>query len=291
MDGATMKHLLALIERALDDRIGTLTQDSPSALVDAMRYSLCAPSKRLRPLLALGSCEAVGGDAEPAIDVACAIEMVHTYSLIHDDLPAMDDDDFRRGKPSSHKQFGEALAILAGDALLTCAFELISGVQPPGLAAEIGRALGQAAGPRGMLGGQVADIAATGKTLDLAALTAIHRRKTGDLLVVSVRAGALIGGANPLESRALTQFGERLGLAFQIIDDLLDVSPDRATLGRPAGSDRKQGKHTFVDLLGADGARAHAEKVLGEAIDCLASLGERAQLLRLLADKVAKRAG
>jgi geranylgeranyl diphosphate synthase type II len=274
----------ALVDRALGERLGSLGR-APKTLADAMGYSLLSGGKRLRPILALAACEAVGGSVEDALDAACALEMIHTYSLIHDDLPAMDDDDFRRGRPTSHKVYGEAVAILAGDALLTEAFRVAASpragreAQVAGVVFELARA----AGAEGMVGGQVIDIEATGRKGTIEELEALHRAKTGELLAVAVRAGARMGGAGAADLERLDRYGRALGLAFQIVDDVLDITADLATLGKDPGSDREAGKTTFVDLLGADGARARARQVMDEGLAHLAPFGERARPLEALA--------
>jgi geranylgeranyl diphosphate synthase type II len=258
---------------------------APATLREAMAYSLLAGGKRLRPILALAACETVGGQAADALDAACAVEFIHTYSLIHDDLPAMDDDDYRRGRPTSHKKYGEAVAILAGDALCTEAFRVAA--QPrlgrEAAVAEVVFELARAAGAVGMVGGQVIDIEATGKHVDVAALETLHRAKTGELLLVSIRAGARMGGADTQALEQLSVYGRALGLAFQIIDDVLDVTADLQTLGKDPGSDREAGKTTFVDLLGIDGARTRAQKIMAEGLAALEPFGARAEPLRALA--------
>jgi geranylgeranyl diphosphate synthase type II len=273
------------VESALADELERCSA-APASLREAMAYSLLAGGKRLRPILALAACEAVGGDPAEALDAACAVELIHTYSLIHDDLPAMDDDDFRRGRPTSHKQFGEAIAILAGDALLTEAFRVAA--QPRhGRSAEVAEVvyeLARAAGAVGMVGGQVIDIEATGKSVTVEQLEALHRAKTGELLLVAIRAGARMGRADAAALEQLTIYGRALGLAFQIIDDVLDVTADLATLGKDPGSDRAAGKSTFVDLLGVDGARNRAGAVMAEGVQALERFGARAAPLRGLAE-------
>jgi geranylgeranyl diphosphate synthase type II len=274
----------SLVEEALARRLLELTA-APPALRDAMAYSLLAGGKRLRPILALAACEAVGGATDDAVPVACAMEFIHTYSLIHDDLPAMDDDDFRRGRPTLHKVVGEAMAILAGDALLTDAFRVAAALRhrEPARTAEALFEIARAAGAEGMVGGQVLDVAATGKRPTVDELIALHRAKTGELLLVSVRAGARMGGASDADLASLTAYGSALGLAFQIVDDVLDVTADLATLGKDPGSDREAGKTTFVDLLGVDGARARARAVMTEGVEALVPFGERAAPLVALA--------
>jgi len=259
---------------------------APATLRDAMAYSLLAGGKRLRPILALAACEAVGGKEEDAIDAGCAVEFIHTYSLIHDDLPAMDDDDFRRGRPTSHKKFGEAVAILAADALCAEAFR-VAATQRRGREAAVADVvfeLARASGAVGMVGGQVIDIEATGKKISVGELEVLHRAKTGELLLVAIRAGARMGGAasdgEPMER--LTVYGRALGLAFQIVDDVLDITADLATLGKDPGSDREAGKTTFVDLLGVAGAKKRAGEVMDEGIFALSPFGARAEALRAL---------
>jgi geranylgeranyl diphosphate synthase type II len=279
-----LKERRALVERALEEHLRR-AGEAPRTLAEAMHYSLMAGGKRLRPILALASSEAVGGTPEDALDAAVAVEMIHTYSLIHDDLPAMDDDDFRRGRPTSHKKFGEAIAILAGDALCAEAFRAAAqnrrGREVE--VAEVVYELGRAAGAIGMVGGQVIDIEATGKKVDVATLEQLHRAKTGELLLVSIRAGARMGRGSADDVERLSVYGRALGLAFQIIDDVLDATADLATLGKDPGSDREAGKTTFIDLLGADGARNRAQQVMNEGLAALAPLGDRAEALRALA--------
>ncbi len=261
-----------------------LAGEAPSTLTEAMSYSVMAGGKRLRPILALAASEAVGGRAEDALDVGCAVEFIHTYSLIHDDLPAMDDDDFRRGRPTSHKKFGEAVAILAGDALCAEAFRAAA-QNRKGREIEVAEViyeLGRAAGAVGMVGGQVIDIEATGKRVDIATLERLHRAKTGELLLVSIRAGARMGRGSADELERLSVYGRALGLAFQIIDDVLDATADLATLGKDPGSDKAAGKTTFIDLLGAEGARNRALQVMAEGLQALEPLGARAEALRAL---------
>ena len=260
-------------------------EGAPATLREAMSYSLLAGGKRLRPILALAACEAVGARPDEAIDAACAVELVHTYSLIHDDLPAMDDDDFRRGRPTSHKKFGEAVAILAGDALCAEAFRVAAEKRKgrEERVADVVFELARAAGAVGMVGGQVIDIEATGKKISVEELETLHRAKTGELLLVAVRAGARMGGADAAAMERLTAYGRALGLAFQIVDDVLDITADLATLGKDPGSDREAGKTTFVDLLGVDGAKARARSVMDEGLRALEPFGAKADALRALA--------
>lgn len=282
----------ALIEAELA-RVSAPCDEVPPRLTEAMAYSLLAGGKRLRPVLALAgyeaACETSGRplDLRLALPVACAVEMIHTYSLIHDDLPAMDNDDFRRGRPTNHRVFGEAMAILAGDALLTESFALVCTSPAPAQAVvEAAAMLARAAGAAGMVGGQAIDFGATGQKVDLETLRHLHGLKTGALLSVALCAGARLASPAPAFLQHLARYGEALGLAFQIIDDVLDVTADLATLGKDPGSDREKGKTTYVDLLGVDGARAHAGTVMEAGLQPLLSLGlsgEGVQALQALA--------
>jgi len=279
-----------------------LDADCPPNLAEAIRYSLLAPGKRLRPLLVLAAAKACGGDIAAAMPAACAVEMIHSYSLIHDDLPAMDDDDLRRGRPTNHKVYGEGIAILAGDALLTLAFETIAArIQPPRVAAQCCAELARAAGACGMVGGQADDLAQEGKvpgvTLpaapspaeNLALLEAIHRRKTGAMLNVSLRLGALVAGADTAQLDALAAYGARLGLTFQIMDDLLDVCGSQDTVGKRVGKDAARGKLTYPGLLGVEESRRRADRLTTEAIESLAPLGAEVEVLEDLARYVVER--
>jgi geranylgeranyl diphosphate synthase type II len=257
----------------------------PARLAAAMRYSVLGGGKRLRPILCLLAAEACGADPDAALPAACALELVHTYSLIHDDLPAMDDDDLRRGRPTCHKAFDEATAILAGDGLLTLAFEILArAVHPAEAAVGCVRALAESAGRAGMVGGQMADLQAEGRVdANLAALEAIHRRKTGALLRASLRLGGLVAGADEASLRALDVYGHAVGLTFQIVDDLLDVEGDEAKLGKRVGKDSGLGKWTYPGLLGIEGSRRRARQLAEDAVQALAPLGERGDRLRALA--------
>jgi geranylgeranyl diphosphate synthase type II len=256
-----------------------------------MAYSLLAGGKRFRPLLVLLACEACGGETEAALPAACAIEMIHTYSLIHDDLPAMDDDDLRRGRPTNHVVYGEALAILAGDGLLTLAFEIVArDIQPASAAAACCADLARAAGMAGMVGGQVADLEAEGRTIStLEELEAIHRRKTGALLSSALTMGARIADASPEMVDRLGQYGRCLGLAFQITDDLLDVRGDQKALGKAVQKDASRGKLTYPVLLGIEASELRARQLIAEACRCLEPLGERRRRLESLAHFVLER--
>jgi geranylgeranyl diphosphate synthase type II len=245
---------------------------------------LLGGGKRLRPILALMAAEACGADPLVALPAACAVEMVHTYSLIHDDLPAMDDDDLRRGRPTCHKAFDEATAILAGDGLLTLAFEVLVRYTPPDSAAKCVRILAEAAGPEGMVGGQMADLHAEGRTDGtVAALEAIHRRKTGALLRAPLRMGATIAGASDSQMKALDDYGRAVGLAFQIVDDLLDVQGDEAKLGKRVQKDSDLGKWTYPGFLGIEESRRKARQLADEALAALKPFGDRGGRLKALA--------
>jgi geranylgeranyl diphosphate synthase type II len=279
----------ALIEAALA-RACDFTADCPPHLAEAIRYSLLAPGKRLRPQLVLMACEACGGAVDAALPAAVAVEMIHAYSLIHDDLPAMDDDDLRRGRPTCHKQFDEATAILAGDALQARAFELLATqVQPPERAAACCAELAKAAGPESLVGGQADDLAAEFRQIDISRLQSIHRRKTGALFRASLQLGAIVAGASADQRAALAAYGEPLGHAFQIVDDLLDVSGEAATVGKRTGKDRERGKVTYPALLGVEASRAEAARLIAKAMGALAPFGDRAAALRELAEFVGRR--
>jgi geranylgeranyl diphosphate synthase, type II len=266
----------------------------PHRLVEAMRYSLLGGGKRIRPIVLLAACEAVGGASERALPYACAIEMIHTYSLIHDDLPAMDDDALRRGRATNHVVFGEALAILAGDALLTEAFHLLVASAEhdpqPRRALRALREIAEAVGQRGMVGGQAADITAQGDAPDLATVEFIHVRKTGALLLAAVRAGAWIGGARAAALQRLTRYGECLGLAFQIADDILDAEAPSSVTGKTEGRDGVLRKATFPAVLGLPAAKQRARELLAQALAALARFDARAEPLRDIARFTVERA-
>jgi geranylgeranyl diphosphate synthase type II len=250
-------------------------------VVEAMHYSLFAGGKRLRPILCLAGAEAVGGDLGEAMPVACALEMIHTYSLIHDDLPAMDDDDLRRGQPTCHKKFDEATAILAGDGLLTEAFRVMAEAAPKfagreAALLEVIQLMAQAAGYQGMVGGQMLDLMAEGRKITQKELETIHRLKTGALLTAAVRSGALLGGGSRQEVNLLTNYGEKFGLAFQITDDILDVEGDTAEMGKATGADAQRQKATYPGLLGPDQAKTWARKLVESAVADLEPFQERA---------------
>lgn len=256
----------------------------------AARYSLLGGGKRVRAVLTLAACELAGAPAERALAYACALEMLHCYSLIHDDLPCMDDDDFRRGRPSCHKQYGEATALLAADALVTAAFEVIANAALPAQSrVQAAAVLAKAGGARGMLYGQELDKRYETQPASEEQLRALHAHKTGALIVAAVELGCLAAGADEALRAALAQYAAELGLVFQIVDDILDVTATTAELGKPAGSDASMDKTTFVTLYGLQGARALAENHNRAALDALQGFGEEAALLRLLADDLLQR--
>ncbi|MCA9103735.1 MAG: polyprenyl synthetase family protein [Planctomycetales bacterium] len=278
------------VETALSVELDRLAGACPERLLAAMRHSLMSGGKRLRPLLVLLAADACEGSLTEAMPAAVAVELVHTYSLIHDDLPAMDDDDMRRGRPACHIAFDEATAILAGDALLTLAFEVVGrSVKPAGRAAACCVVLAEAAGPLGMVAGQVDDLAAEGHAGTIEDLEAIHRRKTGALLTAALRLGAVSAGASDKQLAALVQFGAYLGLAFQIKDDLLDVAGDPTTLGKRTGQDEKVGKLTYPALLGVAASQQRIEELIHQARRSLQPLGQDGTWLAAVADYVKER--
>ncbi len=268
-----------LIDSFLENR---LAKKGISKVDDAMAYSLLAGGKRIRPVLLMATAEALGVKGYNYLPVACGLEMIHTYSLIHDDLPCMDDDDYRRGRLTNHKVFGEAMAVLAGDGLLTLAFEVM--LEQKNVDArvliETVREMAMCAGNFGMVGGQGLDLENEGKSISAEELRKMHAGKTGALFIAAVRGGAHLAGANEQELLALTKFADLLGLAFQITDDILDVEGTTEALGKPAGSDEKNHKSTYVSLYGLEAAKALAEKTVAEALECLEMFGENAEALR-----------
>ena len=289
-----LKEQCARVDAALD-RYLPRDSELPHSLHKAMRYSVFAGGKRVRPILMLAACQAVNGDTEKALPAACAMEMIHTYSLIHDDLPAMDDDDFRRGNPTNHKVFGEAVAILAGDALLTEAFKLVSdprftmGTAPEALLAVI-HEIAACAGSHGMVGGQVVDMESEGRAdIDLPTVQYIHTHKTGALIKASVVAGALLGSAAPQQLAAITRYGEAAGLAFQIADDILDIVGTTEEIGKDAGSDQARGKATYPAVMGLAAAQEEARAMMDEAMKALEIFGPEADPLRKIAAYIVNR--
>lgn len=256
--------------------------------IESLRYSLFAGGKRIRPILCLAAAEAVAGCSDAVLPVACALECIHTYSLIHDDLPAMDNDDLRRGKPTSHTMFGEAEAILAGDGLLTFAFDLLGNSQLyekdfDQKRLQVIHIIAKAAGSLGMVGGQSIDIASEGKDVSFETLRTIHSCKTGALITASVRAGAVMGNAVPSQLEALTQYGNNVGLAFQIVDDLLNATGTAAELGKAAGSDLERQKATYPAFFGIDGTRIKAKEAVDNAVAALSAFSRHADHLREIA--------
>jgi len=290
-----LKEFLVAEQARVDAALDRLTPPAtahPETIHRAMRYSLFAGGKRIRPILCIQGAAAIADDAAGALEAGCALEMIHTYSLIHDDLPALDNDDFRRGKPTCHKVFGEAMAILAGDALFTLAMQTlvtIEGLDAPARVALV-RELSFSAGTvDGMIGGQVTDIEGEQKTPTAELLELIHRAKTGALLRASVRMGGICAGANETQAAALSNYGQHVGLAFQIVDDILDVEESSESLGKTAGKDAAQGKITFPAVYGLDASREMAEKQCRQAHEALAPFGESARRLHEIADLIVQR--
>jgi len=274
-----------LVDRALDDFLPRATT-KPATIHKAMRYSLFAGGKRLRPILCLAAAEACGGSPESALHAACAVECVHTYSLIHDDLPCMDNDDFRRGKPTSHKVFGEGLAVLAGDALLTIAFELLAQATPRARysTGALIRELTTAAGSRWLIAGQVIDLESEGKKVSGRELQFIHKAKTAALLTTSIRLGGMSANSTAPRLQSLNDFGQALGLAFQVIDDILDVTQTSEKLGKSAGKDAAAQKATYPSVFGLDRSRKEARQLTNNAHAALAPFGKNGARLHELAD-------
>jgi geranylgeranyl diphosphate synthase type II len=280
----------ALVDQALD-RLLPAEHAVPATLHKAMRYSIFAGGKRLRPVLVLAAAEACNGAHENALPAACAVECLHTYSLIHDDLPCMDDDDLRRGRPTSHKVFGEAIAVLAGDALQALAFESVSRMSPASAfsGADYVFELAQAAGSRHLIAGQVMDLEGEGRKLSADQLRAIHEGKTAALLTCCARLGGMSAGCTPAQLDALTRFGHALGLAFQVIDDILDVTQTSEKLGKTAGKDVTAEKATYPSILGLEASRAEADRLTAQAHQAIAPFGEAAHPLKLIADHLLAR--
>ena len=270
-----------------------LPNEKGSAVCDAMRYSVSVGGKRIRPVLLLESCRLCGGEIEEALPFACALEMIHTYSLIHDDLPCMDDDDLRRGQPSCHKKFGEATALLAGDALLTLAFGVCAksalAKNAPDRALRAVALLAENAGALGMIGGQEIDLASEGKQISLETLRTMDAKKTGALIKAACQIGAVLAGCSDTQIAALTEYAEHLGQAFQIVDDILDVEGDTSKLGKPVGSDAESQKSTYVSLLGLERSKQTAEELTNRAVEALSVFGDDAAFLCALAEQLCKR--
>jgi len=282
-----------IVDEALEKYFPSRLAREPAFVVtlqEAMRYSLFAGGKRIRPILSIAAFEAVGGEGDRILPFACALEMIHTYSLIHDDLPAIDNDDYRRGRPTCHKVFGEAIGILAGDALLTEAFRLMSDPSRQedfsvneGLILRVINEVAYAAGISGMVGGQVVDVESEGREVDPSTVQYIHTHKTGAMILVSVRVGAKIGGATEKVLAAMTSYGEKIGLTFQIADDLLNIEGDAAVLGKSIGSDRSKGKATYPSVLGLTESKKRARELTESALDALTPFGREADSLREIA--------
>lgn len=279
-----------MIDRALD-RFLPAANTKPATIHQAMRYSLFAGGKRLRPILCLAAAEACSGKIDRAMPLACAMECIHTYSLVHDDLPSMDNDDFRRGRPTCHKVFGEGIAVLAGDALLTIAFEILSRVKATSRYATsvLLREVALAAGSQKLIAGQVADLEAEGKKTNRRDLNYIHENKTAAILTTTVRLGAMSANANPRTLAAITRFGGALGLAFQIIDDILDVTQTSEKLGKSAGKDIAAQKATYPSVIGLNASRAEARRLTRQAHSALAILGAKGEALHALANYLLER--
>lgn len=283
----------AQVDSALD-KYFPMVEGLTADLIEAMRYSLFAGGKRLRPILCIAAAETLEGEADRVLPVACALELIHTYSLIHDDLPLMDDDDLRRGKPTNHKVYGEAIALLAGDGLLTEAFSLMSSSHAtdkitPDRLLKVVQTIASAAGCGGMVGGQVVDIQWEGKKAELETVKFLHTRKTGAMIRASVVSGAIAAGARESQVRSLASYGEKIGLAFQISDDILDVEGDTETMGKMAGADEEKGKTTYPSVLGMEASKKIENALVREAVHDLDAFGERAEPLRQIAYYIIER--
>lgn len=270
------------------------TETAENRLIRAMTHSLMAGGKRVRPVLCLAAAKAVGGEPDHALPAACALEMIHTYSLIHDDLPAMDDDDLRRGQPTCHAAFDEATAILAGDALQALAFEALAkgamtSLLPPSLWLQVIYEISVAAGSKGMVEGQMLDLAAEKRPPEHDALERLHSLKTGAMIEVSVVSGARLGGGSEEQVAALRRYAAKIGLAFQVVDDILNVEGDPAVMGKAAGTDAERRKTTYPSLMGKDGSKAFAKRLIDEAVDAVAGFGEAGEPLRAIARYIIER--
>ena len=279
-----------LVEKALDESLPIVY---PEKIYEAMRYSLMAGGKRLRPILCLATCELVGGTLEMAMPTACALEMIHTMSLIHDDLPAMDNDDYRRGKLTNHKVYGDDIAILAGDGLLAYSFEYVASQTknvPPQQILRVISQLGRATGAAGLVGGQVVDLESEGNPdISVDTLTFIHTHKTGALLEACVVCGAILAGAQEAEIQNLSRYAKNIGLAFQIVDDILDITATKEQLGKTAGKDLQAQKATYPSIWGLEKSKSQAKQLVEEAIDSLSNYGEKAQPLQAIATFITAR--
>lgn len=283
----------AIVEEALEIYLPKI-QGPAASVLEAMRYSLFAGGKRLRPILCMAAATAVGGDERDVLPVAGALEFIHTYSLIHDDLPALDNDDLRRGRPTNHKVFGEALALLAGDGLLTESFRLMTDPIltkkfPPDVLLRVIGLISFSAGIHGMVGGQVVDIQSEGKEVDLGVVEFIHTHKTGALIAAAVRAGAILGGGSERDVEALTTYGREVGLAFQISDDILDIEGDSKSMGKGVGGDERRGKATYPAVAGLDRSKGVQEELVGSAVEALEAFDRKADPLREIAHYIIQR--
>ena len=294
---SSLKTYLEARKKIVDEALGQYLPDEdryPPEIFKAVRYSLFAGGKRIRPILCLAAAEAVGGKIYPVLPAACALELIHTYSLIHDDLPAMDDDDYRRGMLTNHKVFGEGVAILAGDALLTEAFrlladrELFETIPPEKLLAAI-HEIAMAAGFFGMVGGQVVDMQSEGKVVDSDTLHYIHTHKTGAMIIASVKVGAILSNAEETDIHALALYGRHIGLAFQIADDILNVEGDTKLMGKGTGSDKGRGKITYPAFIGMEASREKARELVDSALSVISHFDDRAMPLRMIAAYITER--
>ncbi len=285
-----LKEQIAFVDKYLDEYLAQ--KDNPQNIIyKAMRYSVFAGGKRLRPILMMNVCKMLGGDIDEVMPFACAMEMIHTYSLIHDDLPAMDNDDLRRGMPTSHIKFGEATAILAGDALLTRAFEIVSDYKGENMtrAMKAINILAASSGTEGMIGGQIVDMESEGKDIDLDTLKYLHLNKTGAIIRASCVIGAVMGGGNKNEIEAVDEFAKNLGIAFQIQDDILDVTGSEKELGKPIGSDAKEDKNTYVKFAGLEKSKELSKEYSSKAKAALDIFGDKAAFLKELTDYLTNR--
>ena len=286
----TWKKRIKLLDKALYVELHA-NGEYDKTLYDAMEYSLMAGGKRLRPMLLMAAADAVGGCGDDYIQAACAMEMIHTYSLIHDDLPAMDNDDLRRGKPTNHKVYGAGMATLAGDGLLTLAFEVLFRQKevPAETLLTVSKEIAEAAGPAGMVGGQALDLESEHKKIDIDTLRKMHTGKTGALFRAAIRSGAILAGARKPELECLTIYAEKFGLAFQITDDILDVAGEQDKIGKPVGSDIKNDKSTYVTLLSLEEAGRLAAQTVAEALSALSGMGDGADFLRSIVQYLVSR--
>lgn len=283
------QHKISLIDTALSQYIPS--NNYPPSIYEAMRYSLFAGGKRLRPILLMAAADAIDGNGIDYLPVACGLEMIHTYSLIHDDLPAMDNDDYRRGKLTNHKVYGDGIAILAGDGLLTAAFEtMLSQTKvKPQVLINVVKEIASAAGPAGMVGGQAIDLISEGQTIDAQTLKYLHQAKTGALFKAALRSGAALAGGTEQQLNALTSYASQFGLAFQITDDILDVVGTQEKIGKPIGSDVKNHKVTYVSLHTLAGAKQLAQQAVDQALNSLCDFGPEANILRELVERLINR--